>query len=451
MTKASIGKGIVALSIMCAYIFLFGISGTISGDDSRFVSSEVNGTTSADTTSPEQTQTPAQTTDEIRIGNIVTVDAQNDDKPSFNDYSSRSQYVPGANSESHIVTESGTTNDGDVLIVDDTTAKPAQTTAPTNTETPGSTSAQTTVPQTDTNSDNTSSTADKPATSDDSDGSSDGNESGGKNDEALNEILYVDTYNLGEISGTALEIVASAVQGEIGGLFSEEAIKAQAVAAYTYIKKHNLAGDAPIIANPTPSARVLRIVEEVIGEAVYYKGELINSVYYSSSAGYSASSYEVWGVDYPYLQSTENKLDEEYDPNWDVKTKWTSDELKALAKSELGIELTGDPADWFEITGYVDNVYVGTMKIGGQSTYNDGTRDRIITGRTFREVMMNFQIKSHCFKIKYDADKDRFTITTRGYGHGVGFCQYGANTFASVNGWDYKQILQFYFIGCEIY
>lgn len=438
MTKASIGKSIVALTIMGVYIFLFGITGTLSGDDSKFISSEITQATEA-TTSPITVTDTAKTEENgVIIKNIVPINAENEVKPSYEDYSSRNAFYPNANAGSQIKPEPEiTTSEEPPLIVDDTTTQaPIVTTSPTEQSTEPQTTPvtdTTTEPPVDTTPAVTTKRTDE------------------EREAACNEILYVDTYSKGEISGPALEIVASAVQGEIGGLFHEEAIKAQAVSAYTYIKKHNLAGDAPIIANPTPTQRVLDIVAEVVGELIYYKGDIIYAVYYSSSAGYSASSYEVWGMEYPYLQSTFNELDEEYDPNWDIKSIWSATELKALAKQKLGITLTGDPSKWFEITSYVDHVYVGTMNIGGQSTYFDGTRNRIITGRTFRETMLGFDIKSHCFTIVYDENTDNFTITTRGYGHGVGFCQYGANTFANVKGWDYKQILHYYFIDCDIY
>lgn len=257
-------------------------------------------------------------------------------------------------------------------------------------------------------------------------------------------------YNGNIVTGDEVSIISRVTMAEIGGQFNEEAIKAQAIAAYTYVKYYNDNGTNATVAMSTPNSRVTRCVEEIIGKAIYYNNSLIQSVYCSSTPGYTASSYNVWGVDYPYLQSRFCELDEEYDQNYGVKTNFSSSEIKERVLDTIGIELDGDPADWFEIKTHVDNVFVGNMTVGGQSTYNNGTRDVTITGRVFRETIMSFNIKSACFEIEYNESTDEFTITTYGYGHGVGFVQYGANNLANVYGYDYNQILEYYFPGTTV-
>jgi stage II sporulation protein D len=95
----------------------------------------------------------------------------------------------------------------------------------------------------------------------------------------------------------------------------------------------------------------------------------------------------------------------------------------------------------------VDDVYVGTLSIGGHTSYSGKT----ITGRVFRETIMDFKLRSSSFDIVYDAGTDTFVITTYGYGHGVGMSQYGANYLAEYKGYTYKQILEFFYKGCEVY
>ena len=268
---------------------------------------------------------------------------------------------------------------------------------------------------------------------------------------AANEILTVNDG--GDIvSGTALDIISRIVMNEIGSTFAPEAIKAQAVAAYTHVKYHNARGSYPnVLLKNEVSDSVKVLVESVIGQAMYYDGEMIQAVYSASSAGCTASSKNVWGVDYPYLRSVYCELDADYDPNYGKKATFSSSEIKSKIYSSTGISLSGDPSDWFSINDRTEGKYVGNMSIGGYNTYVDSDGDTVkITGRVFRERIMSFNIRSSAFDIEYNADSDEFTVTTYGYGHGVGLSQNGANALAKYWVWDYKQILEFYYQGAYV-
>lgn len=272
-------------------------------------------------------------------------------------------------------------------------------------------------------------------------------------EEAPRENNEIFTVNAGGtiVTDTALNIVSAAVMAEISDVFDDEAIKAQAIAAYTYIKYYNMNGQNAYIAKATPSEKVRKLVSQVIGKAMYYNGSLIQSVYTASTAGRSATAKNVWGIDYPYLQGQDTSfIDKEYDINYGRKATFTADEMKKYVKDSTGIVLTGDPSQWFRIESYFDEIFVAQMSIGGYTSFNNGTRDVAITGRVFRETIMNYDIRSYCFTIDYDADSDSFTITTYGYGHCVGMSQHGANILASKYGYNYEQILKFYYQGIEI-
>ncbi|MBQ3843323.1 MAG: SpoIID/LytB domain-containing protein [Ruminiclostridium sp.] len=276
-------------------------------------------------------------------------------------------------------------------------------------------------------------------------------ETTGSDVSANNEIFTVNA-NGTIITDTALNIVSAAVMAEISDVFDDEAIKAQAIAAYTYIKYYNLNHQNAYIAKSTPSKRVKDLVSQVIGKGLYYNGSLIQAVYTASTAGRTASSKNVWGIDYPYLPSIDTGfIDKEYDINYGRKATFSSEKMKEYVLNSTGIELTGDPSEWFTIESYTDEIFVGQMTVGGNKTYNNGTRDVKITGRVFRETIMDFDIRSACFDISYDASTDEFTITTYGYGHCVGLSQHGANILASQYGYTYDRILAFYYPGAEIH
>ncbi|MBP3855681.1 MAG: SpoIID/LytB domain-containing protein [Ruminiclostridium sp.] len=267
---------------------------------------------------------------------------------------------------------------------------------------------------------------------------------------ANNEIF---TVNAGGtiVTDTALNIVSAAVMAEISDVFDEEAIKAQAIATYTYIKYYNLNNQNAYVAKSKPSEKVINLVKQVLGKGLYYNGSLIQAVYSASTAGRSASAKNVWGIDYPYLQSQDTGfIDKEYDINYGRKATFSSDEIKDYVRKSTGIELSGDPSEWIKIESYTDEIFVGQMSIGGFTSYNNGTRDVNITGRVFRETIMDYDIRSACFEVSYDADSDTFTFTTYGYGHCVGFSQHGANILASKYGYNYEEILKFYYPGVTI-
>lgn len=272
-------------------------------------------------------------------------------------------------------------------------------------------------------------------------------------EETVNVNNEMFTVNAGGtiITDTAVNIVSAAVMAEISDIFDDEAIKAQAVAAYTYIKYYNMNNQRAYIAKSTPSERVVNLVKQVIGKALYYNGTMIQAVYSASTAGRTASAKNVWGIDYPYLQSIDTEfIDKEYDINYGRKVSFTSEEIKNYVKNSTGIVLTGDPSTWITIDSHVDGKFVGQMTIGGQQSFYNGTRDVNITGRVFRETILDYDIRSACFEIEYDASTDTFNLTTYGYGHCVGLSQHGANILASKYGYTYDQILKFYYQGVEI-
>lgn len=224
------------------------------------------------------------------------------------------------------------------------------------------------------------------------------------------------------------------------------------MAAYTHVKYNNTHNNNPNVRladNVSDSVKVL--TASVIGQAVYYNGEIIQAVYSASSAGYTASSGVVWSNPLPYLQCVYCELDAQYDPNYGRTKKFTSTDIKNRIYDTTGINVSGNPAEWIKTVDYVEGKYVGNMTIGGYNSYvNSSGKTVKIDGRVFRERIMSFDIRSSAFDVSYDAASDEFTITTYGYGHGVGMSQNGANNLAKYWGWDYKQILEFYYQGTVV-
>ena len=251
------------------------------------------------------------------------------------------------------------------------------------------------------------------------------------------------------VTDTAYNIVCQIVANEMNDSCPDEALKAQAVAAHTFVVFHNNMNWIPDVGLRNPSERIKRLVKEVIEEMVYYNGKPIYAAYFSTSAGYTNTAEEVWGgANYPYTQMVESKYDYLV-PNYKVVKQYSYQYVRDIVSQKLGIGLTGEPTNWFEVVTTTNAGYVSVMRVGGDTLYAkpDGSVARI-TGTVIRSL---FGLRSNHFEIVYKNDAGQiFEITTLGYGHGVGMSQYGAIQYAKIEGWSYKQILNHYYTGVEV-
>lgn len=418
MQKASIGKILLALVIACIYIYLFGIVQVVhvSADNDREIEVSI-----PDVTTPEQTQKTPETT---------TIKLQNDKKPTLGDI--KAQTTAATTTETTTTTTKKRIAAPAATSVDNAVVVPETTTVTTTVTTTATTAATTAAAETTTT---TAATTSAPAPAPDPD---------------EEQLTVYDQVTGSYYTAGAREIIARAVVGEIWNEFPDEAVKAQAVAEYTYIKKQNEMGLRPTTALKTDVYdRIYKLVDEVLGEAIYYNGEMIQSVFFASSCGYTNSAKNVWGVDYPYLVSVDCPLDKTTDPNWGSTDSYSSDYMKNAVQKTLGITLTGDPSTWFKINSRLndrEHGWVTSISVGGMTKANGKTID----GRVIRETVLGYSLKSAAFELKYDKNSDKFTFTTYGHGHGVGMSQYGAKALAE-SGYTYKQILQHYFTGVEIH
>lgn len=221
------------------------------------------------------------------------------------------------------------------------------------------------------------------------------------------KLVLGDTYpDTISYAGTAYETrayLASALESEMGSSFSYEALKAQAIAIYTFAKYNNfvLNSDAHAFGK-TPSTVVYSVVDDVMQNGFYisYAGDVALTPFHAMSAGVTTSYYNVWGksmgATVPYLSGGRKSYGDYL--NADFKSTYTisSDDLKALVASTSNITLTGDPSTWISIISHDSAVrddigYVSSINVGGT----------IMTGNNFRINVMQGRIRSHCFAIVY--------------------------------------------------
>ena len=250
------------------------------------------------------------------------------------------------------------------------------------------------------------------------------------------------TYAPGDyIKGDYMDIIPYIVEAEMGGGFSMEALKAQAVAAYCWlINAGSTKGSAPAVPLKNPTQNAIDAASAVNGQKVTYNGETAQTYYYAISAGYSANCKDVWYADIPYLRAVNSSVDKDYD-GFETKVTYSASELQSRVSSTYGINLSGtSKSKWFSVKYDENDAYVKKVTIGGKKD---------VTGSSFRDELLDYELRSTAFKIKYNKSKDTFTFTVRGFGHGVGMSQVGANYYAK-QGWTYKEILTHYYPGTSV-
>lgn len=144
----------------------------------------------------------------------------------------------------------------------------------------------------------------------------------------------------------------------------------------------------------------------------------------------------VWGGSYPYLTPVSSANDSSA-AGYSSKAEFTDAEFKKICKEKLNLTLgesSENAGDWLGGCTRSDSGYVMSYEISGKS----------VTGQKIRNA---FGLRSACFTLKYSGGK--FVFNVRGYGHGVGMSQYGANEMAK-QGATYREIIAHYYQGTEI-
>lgn len=251
------------------------------------------------------------------------------------------------------------------------------------------------------------------------------------------------------------DYLTGVVAAEMPVSFEPEALKAQAVAARSYLQrfiaepKHegaDICADSSCCqAYLTPdelmanwgddyneyAKKISAAVEATDGEYLSYDGQAALCAFHSSSEGATESSADVWS-DVPYLRSVESPETAEEVPNF-VSTVESADIdfRDTILYLHPEADMTGSADSWISDTRRTGSGRVAAMVIGGVE----------FTGGELRRL---FSLRSTDFDISHDAGK--FVFTVRGYGHGVGMSQYGANALAR-SGEDYRAILGHYYPG----
>ncbi|RPH78298.1 MAG: SpoIID/LytB domain-containing protein [Candidatus Rokuibacteriota bacterium] len=243
------------------------------------------------------------------------------------------------------------------------------------------------------------------------------------------------------------EYLVGVLRAETGEKWPLEALRAQAVVARTYAAYHRtLAGNRShhILASTAhqqyfgrvpPASPIWGAVRETAGQVLLWEGDVFPAFYHTESGGYTEDPRTVFAArNMPALKAVRCEFSvgsPHYFWTLDVKL---ADLTEILRRHDLTI-------------GSVTSIDVSerTPSLRASTVTVHGTRGSVrVRGNDFRRMIGYDTFKSTLFAVAVDAHWARFS--GRGYGHGVGMCQWGAKGMAE-QGHTARQILEFYYPG----
>ena len=238
------------------------------------------------------------------------------------------------------------------------------------------------------------------------------------------------------------EYIIGVVAGEMPALFHDEALKAQAIASRTYLINHlqsnktitNTTDDQVYLTKEEMKEKWKEDYEKYynkIKEAVlstkdlimYYNNEPIKAYYFSTSNGYTASSISVFNEEREYLTSVESPFDKD------------NSNTITISKEDFCTKLS---------------ITCNQISISNIAKDNSNrVTSLIINNKEYTGIQVRKQLSLRSTDFTINIKDNNIEITTKGYGHGVGMSQYGANNMAKL-GFTYDEILKYYYQDIKI-
>ena len=279
-------------------------------------------------------------------------------------------------------------------------------------------------------------------------------------DETVKVFMSEDDFVL---SITLEEYLVGVLAAEMLPTYHDQALKAQAVAAYTYLlykkseqesspdsqlKGAYLSNDATTHQGyltkeertekwgdkaESYEKKLTKAVEDVAGKYITYEGKPIIAAFHANNSGVTHSAETVWGSDVPYLKSV-TSVGDKLSPDCIKTVVMNAQEFSSAVSALDGCQLDGEAENWVGDIKKDGNGYVKSLTIGGAD----------FTGMQVRDAL---GLRSAVFSFRFSEGAFRFT--TEGYGHGVGMSQYGADYMAR-QGSTWEEILKHYYTGVTI-
>lgn len=268
-----------------------------------------------------------------------------------------------------------------------------------------------------------------------------------------------------ESTGTKIQVpikdyIINAAACEMPATYEENAIKAQMIAIHsyylycqnnpTYLEKGCISVNSKNMQGYTDKTKLTefwgtsfydfyakfeRCYEDVKNLIVTFDNLPALTSYYAVSCGKTRDSKDVWEQSIPYLVSVDSSHDAISDKYLNIKKFSVYDMYSLLKGSFPSLKISEDnPEEWFGEISYFNSGYGQYIKIAGD----------LVPADQFRKAL---NLQSTCLIVFFEDNE--FSVATKGYGHGVGMSQFGAN-YLSQQGNDYKEILSYYFPNTSI-
>jgi stage II sporulation protein D len=190
-----------------------------------------------------------------------------------------------------------------------------------------------------------------------------------------------------------------------------------------------------------PFPNVIAAVEATRGQVLKYGGALIQAVYHSKCGGMTAAAGEVWGWDIPYLQSVKHPYCR-HSPHY--RQEMRMDLAAFLAAIGIGMD---ERAAVPVLAGREPVMEVLRQGADGRNLLlrlPPRIPERTLNGTELRRLL---GLPSTHFQ--WQVEGDEVVFHTRGFGHGVGLCQYGADGMGQA-GHSFAEILKHFYPGALI-
>lgn len=265
-----------------------------------------------------------------------------------------------------------------------------------------------------------------------------------------NGVPVLNVYDLNDERTMQMDIesyLEGVLAGEMRSDWPEEALKAQAILARTFVlkfveTKDSVYENADISTDVTEAQayapklvddRIRAAVAATRGEIVSYDGEIANTWFHAHSGG--RTELPTVSLDYkenpPYTESVDGMESEEAPEGvkeW--QATFTRDEIREAMK-EAGVPVKSVQTVAVGDTGASGRAQ--TLEIGGKTVSAATLRIRLGADKLKSTLITNIETNG-----------DEITFTGKGYGHGVGMSQWGAYAMAK-DGQDAKQIIDHYY------
>ena len=274
------------------------------------------------------------------------------------------------------------------------------------------------------------------------------------------KLLHAKTGQIEEVNLD--EYLCNVVSAEMPADYDIEALKAQAVVARTYTiykiihngakhegahicdssaccqawisKEDRLARWEENVRNQNWN-KIVEAVNGTIGKIITYDNEPINAFFHSNSGGTTEIPFNVWGGSgYPYLQVVTTQGEEGYAQYSSELTLTNEELLNKLKENYNDIQIDFSNPESIKILERTESGRVRTIAFGNKNL--SGVETRTILG-----------LRSTNFEVELAEGKITFRV--KGYGHGVGMSQTGADSLAK-QGYNFEDIIKHFYVGVEI-